>query len=62
VLNAHGYFDQLLAFLDHVQGEQFVESRHRAMLIEHSDPDSLLDRMATFQYPGVIANLSRHQV
>lgn len=62
VLNAHGYFDQLLAFLDHMQGEQFVESRHRDMLIEHRDPDSLLDRMATFQYPGVIANLSRHQV
>jgi uncharacterized protein (TIGR00730 family) len=62
VLNAHGYFDQLLAFLDHMEREQFVERRHRAMLIEHDDPDSLLDRMAAFQYPGVIANLSRHQV
>ncbi|KAA5804112.1 TIGR00730 family Rossman fold protein [Alkalicaulis satelles] len=62
VLNAGGYYDRLLAFLDHMQSEQFVEGRHRAMLIEHADPDALMDRLAAYEHPGVIANLSRHQV
>ena len=45
ILNVGGYFDGLLAFVDHATGEQFVPPGHRAMLLTESDPALLLERL-----------------
>ncbi len=53
VLNVHGYFDQLAAFLDHAVSQEFVLPEHRAMLLFHQDADSLLSAFQTYQAPKI---------
>jgi uncharacterized protein (TIGR00730 family) len=53
LLNTAGYFDRLLAFLDHARGEGFLQSEHRTMVQVSADPDDLLDRLAAYTPPGV---------
>jgi uncharacterized protein (TIGR00730 family) len=45
VLNVDGYFDRLLAFLDHATGERFVRAEHRDQLIVDEGPERLLARL-----------------
>jgi uncharacterized protein (TIGR00730 family) len=47
LLNACGFYDLLLQFLEHVREQQFLTPVHHAMLTVASDPDSLLDRLAS---------------
>jgi len=42
LLNVEGYFDPLLAFLDHAADERFLAADHRAMVVVESDPERLL--------------------
>lgn len=51
LLNVEGYFDTLLAFLDHSVAERFVKDTHRSMLIVEPEPHRLLDRLDTFVPP-----------
>lgn len=53
LLNVAGYYDALIAFLDHAAGEQFVRAEHRAMAVVESDPAALLDRFAAYQPPAL---------
>jgi uncharacterized protein (TIGR00730 family) len=49
LLNVSGYFDALLAFLDHSVGQGFVRPENaRMMLVEH-DPERLLDAMSAYR-------------
>jgi uncharacterized protein (TIGR00730 family) len=43
VVNVGGYFDALLAWLDHTVGERLVRPEHRRLLLEADDPERLLD-------------------
>lgn len=43
LLNAAGYFDHLLAFLDHAVDQGFVAAEYRAMLACEADAGALLD-------------------
>ncbi|MCK5771527.1 TIGR00730 family Rossman fold protein [Algiphilus sp.] len=52
VLNVRGYFDHLLAFLDHAEAEQFVRPHHRAMLQVADDAEALLAALARYRAPG----------
>ena len=52
-LNICGYYDKLLAFLDHVAEEHFIELEHRAMFLLDRDPVSLLEKLAAYQHPQV---------
>ena len=61
LLNTAGYYDALLAFLDHMAAENFVEARHRAMLCVGETPQALMDALAAAEHPGAIAQLSRGQ-
>ncbi len=45
LLNVDGYYDGLLAFLDHAVGEGFVGRDDRAALVTATDPDALLDAL-----------------
>jgi uncharacterized protein (TIGR00730 family) len=53
VLNVNGYYDGLVAFLDHAVGSGFLRPQHRAGLVVAEDPAELLDRLAAFEPPRV---------
>ncbi|HEX9903724.1 MAG TPA: TIGR00730 family Rossman fold protein [Propylenella sp.] len=53
LLNVAGFFDRLLAFLDHQCRERFVRQEHREMLLVGTDPRALLDRFDRYQPPRV---------
>ena len=46
LLNSHGYFDHLVAFLDHAHGEDFLRPQHRNLIQVESNPDSLMNTLA----------------
>ena len=46
LLDVEGFFDPLLAFLDHTVAERFVTAEHRALVLAADRPDVLLDRLA----------------
>ena len=53
LLNAAGFYDKLVAFLDGATDDQFLKPEHRAMLVVDADPDRLLDRFAAYTPPVV---------
>lgn len=46
LLDVAGYWQPLLAFLDHAVRERFLRADHRETLLVASDPEALLDRLA----------------
>jgi len=44
LLNVSGYYNPLIKFLDDAVTQDFVKPKHRALLIEESEPAALLDR------------------
>jgi uncharacterized protein (TIGR00730 family) len=42
LLNVNGFFDALLAWLDHIVGEGFLRPVHRRLLLEAREPEDLL--------------------
>jgi uncharacterized protein (TIGR00730 family) len=53
LLNVEGFFDPLLAFLDHQASEGFMRQEHRDMLIVADAPATLLDRFDAYEAPVV---------
>ena len=53
LLNVDGFFDGLIAYLDHATKEQLIRAEHRAMLIVASTPEDLLERFAGYRAPAV---------
>ena len=53
LLNVEGYFDSLIAFLDHQTDERFMRREHRDMLLVGDDPAALLARFAEYRPPLV---------
>ena len=53
LLNVAGYFDALLAFLDHAVERGFLDPRYRRMLLSDTDPVALLDRMHAYAAPAL---------
>jgi uncharacterized protein (TIGR00730 family) len=53
ILNAFCFYDLLLEFFAHMRTEQFLTTAHYSMLSVATDPDSLLDQLATTQHVHV---------
>jgi uncharacterized protein (TIGR00730 family) len=53
VLNVRGYYDGLVAFLDHAVAAGFLRAQHRAVLTVAEDAAELLDALAAFEPPRV---------
>jgi len=53
LLNVDGYFDQLLAFLDHARQEGFVRPANRRMLIDDTSVNALLAKFDDYEAPTV---------
>lgn len=51
LLNVAGYYDPLIAFLDHARDEGFVRDIHRDMLVADADPEALIDKLASVPVP-----------
>jgi hypothetical protein len=51
VLNVAGYYDPLVALLDHAVAEGFVTAQNRRLVTVDSSPERLLDRMAAHEAP-----------
>lgn len=51
LLNAHGYYDKLVAFLDDAAAQGFIRPEHRGILAQDGDVDALLDAMAAADLP-----------
>ena len=49
LLNVSGYYDHLLAFLDHSTEEGFLKSDHRSALIVDSDSETLLSKIESWE-------------
>ncbi len=52
LLNVEGYYDSLIAFLDHVLAEQFVKHHHRELLMVEKNPDALIERYLNYAAPA----------
>jgi len=59
LLNVAGYFDGLLAFLDHAVGEGFVRQQYAPLVLTDATPGDLLDRMMVQPLPPVPRWLDR---
>jgi uncharacterized protein (TIGR00730 family) len=49
LLDVEGFFDPLLAFLDHTVTERFVSPEHRALVLASDSPGALLDQLAQWR-------------
>ncbi len=56
LLNVDGYYDPLLEMLDRAVQENFLFPEHRTSLLCDTDPEKLLDAMATYQPPREAVN------
>lgn len=52
LLNVAGYFDGLLAYLNHAVAEGFVRPQHREMLLVAENPEELLRRFESYHAPA----------
>lgn len=53
LLNVRGYFDGLLAFIDHSINERFVKSDNRSLVLVAEDPEALLERFEHYVPPAI---------
>jgi uncharacterized protein (TIGR00730 family) len=53
LLNVHGYFDHLIAFVNHAVQERFIDPAHRGLLLVDNSPEALLDQLDSWQPPVV---------
>ncbi len=51
LLNINGYFDPLLAFLDGMQRQEFIDREHRKMILVDAAIDGLLDQFENYTPP-----------
>jgi len=53
LLNVEGYFDLLMAWLDHANAQRFIRDEHRAMVIVQDDLGTLLKSLHDYRAPDV---------
>jgi uncharacterized protein (TIGR00730 family) len=51
VLNVGGFYDGLLALIDHAVTEGFIPEAHRALVLEATEPEAMLDLLTTYEPP-----------
>lgn len=51
LLNVEGYYDSLLAFIDHAVSEGFIRACHRPLIVADTEISALLDKMSRIEVP-----------
>jgi uncharacterized protein (TIGR00730 family) len=59
VLNVAGFYDALLALIDHAIAEGFILSEHRQLILQDTEPGALLDRLARYEPPPPVVKWIR---
>jgi uncharacterized protein (TIGR00730 family) len=59
LLNAAGYYDHLLTFLEHATSERFVRAEHRHMLVVGTSPGEIIEHLRAYVPPRVDKWLDR---
>ena len=59
LLNVGGYYDPLLAFLDHVVARGFLSEEHRSLVLVEAEPKPLLEAFARYRGPEVVERMDR---
>jgi uncharacterized protein (TIGR00730 family) len=54
LLNVNGYFDPLIAFLDHGVEQGFIYQEHRELLVVSDKIDSLIDMLVERMHPSTV--------
>jgi len=49
LLNVHGYFDDLIRFVDHAVHEQFIDPANRGLMLVDDTPEGLLAKIDAWQ-------------
>lgn len=62
LLNVRGYYDALLTFLDTASACQFVNGRHRDLLLVGTSPADLVNRMSSWRSPALPRYLAKGDV
>lgn len=52
ILNIEGFYDHLIAHLDHASEQGFIKPQYREMLLVEETPEALLDAMSGFVPPA----------
>ncbi len=52
LLNVEGYYDPMLAFLDHMVTQGFLSKEHRSMVLVERGPGPLLERLSDYRPPN----------
>lgn len=53
ILNVEGYYDGLIAFINHAVEHKFVSPAHRQLVLVEKTPEALLDALAAYRPPEV---------
>lgn len=53
LLNVAGYYNPMLAFLDHMVLQGFLSEKHRAMVLVEGEPKPLLESLSNYRPPDV---------
>ena len=61
LLNVAGYYQPLVAFLDHMVRQQFVREEHRSFVLVDDDPEALVRRFGEYTAPQVTRWIDRTQ-
>ena len=61
LLNVGGYYDMLLALLDHAAGESFIRPQHRGLVLVDTEPAMLLQQLLDYRAPQIEKWLERDQ-
>jgi uncharacterized protein (TIGR00730 family) len=54
ILNTNGYFDALLSWIGRAFSEGFIYDEHLQLFVSESNPNSLLEKLANYQFPDNI--------
>jgi uncharacterized protein (TIGR00730 family) len=53
ILNINRYYDPLIALLNHMNKEKFLQDQYRSMALIDDEPDGLLDQFGDYEAPPV---------
>ena len=59
LLNVNGFFDKFIEFLDHAMDQEFIRPPSRGIILEDSDPEALIDKLAAYVAPRSVVELAR---
>jgi uncharacterized protein (TIGR00730 family) len=61
LLNTLGYYDPLLALVEHARSEGFLYAEHRALLIHADTPEALLEALVDYRPPAGLERWLRRE-